>query len=478
MVKKWIREHDIECVLLLLLFAKMLSYAAEKGFWYDEIVMLGFISRPKLSDLFQIYSGMEVSNLPLYALFMWVIYHITPPYTVFLVMPGILMTLCAVWMLSCLAKKRMGRAASVTVLLLGLVSVTVVIRISLELRAYCLMFFGVCFVMYVYLTESKRKVRSFILRLIASICLIFSHFYGVLFFAAWGAATLVKCLRKEWHVKRLIPQIIAGLLFLPWFLHIVKRAVGKAGDFWIKKPTLIQIPDVMGYLMGSTLPLLIAYALMCVFVFFHILKEKKLLSSESFCLFTPYAVLLLMFVYSRYFAGGGGLFLNKYFIVVLPCMLYTFAAGVQLSCAFLWKKNHLTALLWMLLLIPAFFISYRQFSCEDRHITYTRYSGWGKILREAGDLSDERTMLFLTYHDGFEGMSILGAYDFYLKRRGTEAANLECFDVHRIEEKMEALDNIDKVYVFSDDDMLEDVGDDYVCTWQDGYYCLTVYEKR
>jgi len=478
MWKKWLRKHNIECVLFLIFLAGMLSFVAMKGFWYDEIVMLGFLSRPKLTDLFPIYSGMEVSNLPLYAVFMWLIYHIFPAHNLFLLLPGILMTAAGVWLLSLIAAKRMGRAASVSVILLSIFSTTVVIRIGLELRAYCLMFFAVCLVLYSYLKEGKKETGLFLLRLLASLCLIYSHYYGVLFFALWGVVSLIQCIRKAWPWKKLIPQICAGLMFLPWFLHTAKNAFGKAGGFWIEAPSFRRIPEAFGYLMGSSLPMLILYALCCIFVFLHIIKNKKYLSMESFCLFAPYVVVLGMFVYSRYLSGGGGLFLNKYFTAVLPCVLYTTAAGIQLSCAFLWKKKHLAAILWMAAMIPALYFSARTMHYERSHIRYSRYSGCAKILREAGDLSDPRTMFFLTYHDDFEGLSVIGMYDYYLLRRGTEAVNMECFDIHDLQDKMDALENIDKVYVFCDDDMVEYDESAYRCIWQDGYYCLTIFEKR
>lgn len=478
MWKKRIREYDIEILLCLLLLVRMLLYVAEKEFWYDEAVMLGFISRPHFSDLFLIYAGMEVSNLPLYAMLQWVIYHVFPPMNIFLLLPGILMTTGGVWMLSALARKKSGRAASVAVLLLSLVSATVVIRIGLELRAYCLMFFAVCFHMYIYQKDGKKETVLFFLRLLSGLLLIYSHYYGVLFFAIWGLATLYKCIRREWPIRKLIPQILAGLLFLPWFFRIAKTAFGKAGGFWIAPPEFSYIPDTFGYLMGSTYSMLILYAVMCIVVFLHIAKEKKWLSFESFCLFVPFLVILGMFVYSRYLSSGGGLFLYKYFIAICPCMILTAADGIQIFCAFLWKKKHILALLGMFLMLPAFCFSYRQMWIEEDHLDCSRYAGFAKSVTENGDLSEPGTVLFLTHHDSFEGLSVLGAYDYYFVRRGVMAENMKCFDVHDLQEEMDALGNrADKVYVFGDEDMIEYEGSRFVCTGQVEKYCLTVFEK-
>ena len=83
--------------VLLLLFAYLIKAVGWKEFWYDEVATIGYVrSGLSLWDVLHYYQTIEVTNLPLYAVIEYFFYHFFPPEDIWLLLPGILMTLAGV----------------------------------------------------------------------------------------------------------------------------------------------------------------------------------------------------------------------------------------------------------------------------------------------------------------------------------------------------------------------------------------------
>ena len=87
---------------LLVFFTGFLVYGSmAKEFWYDEMAMVGFVcGDTTIPELLHTYLTKEASNLPLYALLLWPIYHIMPAREYCLLSLSVLLTVGATVFLS------------------------------------------------------------------------------------------------------------------------------------------------------------------------------------------------------------------------------------------------------------------------------------------------------------------------------------------------------------------------------------------
>ncbi len=478
----------VRAVSILLLFLYFIWAAGLKEFWYDEVATIGFVrSGLLLGDVLQYYQTIEVTNLPLYALIVYGFYHILPPENIWLLLPGILMTLAGVWLLVSLADRTIGRRAAYAVLFMSLFSTTVVNRVALELRAYALLFFAAVLVTdQVIRLKERTDVRHLSITSAAMIILAFSHYFGVLYLAMLGLVTLAYILRDKKKWRMMLPFLLSAAVFFPWFITAMRASKVDTGSFWIAPPTWMELPETVGYLLGGNYLLCILYGISFLWLLYDIviLKHREL-HQIIYALPGP-AMMAVIFIYSRWINPGGGLYENRYFIAALPCILLTASYGIERFIA-IWEKKHRRiayGIAAAFLLVSCAAGGLR--SLSDSKGQYARYSYAAEQMITEGDLSDQDVLLVCISYDEVGEAVLEGWYDYYLFRNGYEASHLvmtQNSSLDAILEDENAVSEGDityfrKIYVVGDTDHISYHGSDYAVTVQDFFYKFTVLERR
>ena len=466
---------------LLFLFLGFLIYGGlQKEFWYDEMAMVGFVGGDTtIPDILHTYLTVEASNLPLYALLLWPVYHCLPAQEVCLLSLSMLLTFGGVAFLGLFAHKRYGKPAAILSLALCLCSNTVRNRIGLELRAYSLMFFGGTFSLYMLLLlHEKRSKRRYVLTGLALVILVFSHYFGVLTFAilAGGALVVVLCRREK--KSYLAPFIAAGLLFVPWFAATRMMTSVSSENFWIPRPAFADVPKAVAYLLGGNAILCGLFGLGWIMLLAVLIRKKQWISPESFMLLTPVAVLGGVFVYSRYLSKGGGLFENRYFIAVLPMLLLTVAAAFQQYWDLCEKKKALR-ILPLLLLLPALYMGNHKAHVEA--ICQMRDASDSAVyLLQQGDLEDDDVKIVALSYDPIGDYCAYGWADFYLRRQGGVQKEVFVTQDSIMDELFDEYipEGIRKIYIMGDKDFLDYFKDDYRRIELEDTRRMTVFELR
>ena len=482
-IKKRIMSDEIfRCsiiAVLLLLFAYLIKAVGWKEFWYDEVATIGYVRNGlSLWDVLHYYQTIEVTNLPLYAVIEYFFYHFFPPEDIWLLLPGILMTLAGVALLVRLADKVGGRRMAYVVLLMSVLSTTVINRMALELRAYALLFLASVLVLScLYQYKDKFSTGGLITTSVAMIILAYSHYFGILFLAVLGIGVLVDIIKNKKGWKRFLPFLIAAGAFLPWFYMAMKNSRINTGEFWIAPPGIKELLETVGYLLGGNYLLCVLYGIGFLWLLYDIFKSKQLFSFQTVYALAGPVVMAVVFIYSRWINPAGGLYENRYFLVILPCVLLTTAYGVErLVTVFQGKVGKIISVVMLLYFTAACLLLGRR-SLMDSRGQYARYSYAADYIISENELAKDDVLLICSSYDDVGQVVLEGWYDYYLLRRGFVAENFRMGKENSLDRLLADEKEYRKIYVVGDTDRITYEGDIYKIVLQDFFFKLTVLEK-
>lgn len=469
----------INLLAAILLFAVMCWGLIYKLFWYDEMATLGFMrSSVSFKDMINYYLTIEASNLPMNQIICWPVYRLLPASNFSALFPMMIMTAAGVYFLSKLADKVFGRVAAYVTIILSITSTTVVNRIGLLCRAYALMFFATVLVLYfIYEFQNKRDVKTGICLTASAILLEYSHYFGTLLFGILCLIAFIAFLLKKNTFKMLIPYVVAGVTFIPWFLAAMRTRVAKVDDFWIEAPKLKNVVETIGYLLGANVLMCLIWGLGFVVSIIVIVKKKEIISYKCMYVIMPVLVIGAMFVYSNI---GGSLYENRYFIILLPELQITAAALFQhIYDGFKGKKGCTFIYAFSGIVILAVAIMLFERCHYGVTVQYDRYVFPASYIIDENDIASESTLLAISDYTDVDVTASLGWYDFYLCKRGYEAANLEADTGGIDEDILEPYGGkIDKIYCMAPVEEVDLEDDSFEMVYQDDVYKLTVFERK
>ena len=479
----------INAGVFLLLFIYLFIAAGWKDFWYDEVALIGYIrSDLTLGDVLHYYQTIEATNTPLYAVIVYGFYHLFPPENIWILLPGILMMLFGVWKLVQLIDRTLGRNAAYAALIMCVSSTTIINRIALELRAYSLLFAASVLTIDCLLRlKDNVNGKNLFLTSLSMVILAYSHYFGVLYLLVLGAEIFIFMIFKKKDSRLMLPFIVAAFAFLPWFfvtMHVTKI---DTSTFWIQPPGLLNLPETIGYLLGGSYLLCILYGVGFLWILYTIVHTGKWQQTDSavadrfnliLYVLTGPIVMAAVFLYSRWINPGGGLYENRYFIVILPCILITASYGMnQIMETGNEKMKKVFTVSGIIFLIIVCVLGGRR-SLSDSKEQYARYSHSAGQIIENGDIGDSDVLLICASYDDVGYAVLEGWYDYYLLRRGYAAANILMTGDGSLDRILSDMDSYRKIYVVGDTDHITYEGEEYIITQQEEFYKFTVLERQ
>jgi hypothetical protein len=218
------------------------------------------------------------------------------------------------------------------------------IYLSQEIRCYMLlMLFSVLTSLFLFKQNKKWY-------LIASICLLYTHFYGAFYY-------LYNFLFSVFYFKKrrkdyVAVNIIAGLSFLPCILFKL-NSITSDFNSWIKPPQITDIINAINMFSGHIIIFLI-FVIYTIFVFKNSSKRKKLFISYNFGAIAAVFIFAIIFSYLV-----KPVFLYRYFYIVYPSYL--------VLCAVLAKDIKLNILIFLL------FVSFGRLNQQNLYCNHNLY---------------------------------------------------------------------------------------------------------
>lgn len=202
---------------------------------------------------------------------------------------------------------------------------------SQEARFYTLLFL-LSALSYLFMIRGFRYVRiiDFIFYTLFTVLLLYTHYFGMVIFAAQVLTFAVLAFYK-WHDRRFMifgfsSGLLIGLAFLPWLSIVLKH--NQVGSFWIGRPTWYFLLEYFYNYFGKDM---IQSAL---FVFFTFLFVRQFVrkdfadpqTRQVYIILIFWLVISYLIPYIKSIVDTPILHM-RYMIISLPALILIFSAG-------------------------------------------------------------------------------------------------------------------------------------------------------
>ncbi len=446
-----------------------------QSFWLDELSLLGTISSEKsVSDIIWQYLSVDVTNLPLFPLAAALWYRIFPSDDSLMLLLPCLASALSVAVSAHIAELIAGKAAGVLCAFLMAFSPALMTGCCFEFRSYAFMVLNSSLVLFLYLKRhmefqqggSKGRITA----IAFSVCgflLLMTHYFGALFMAGLGFIDLMLVVRINRKSSWLIPYAFCAAPFCVWFALMLAFKEKSLTSFWPKPPAVTAVTGLIRHLLSDSDPLYMVFLAAAALLLYKTIRAF----SEHVKVRIPdwYRWLLLwqivfitggVFVYSRFINPSGGIFVGRYFLVLLSSTLIFASAGAEdlLMLLFGEEEGERRKAVWVIVFTILFIY------CAPRIINDVRADSTGSpepfreaaqwLREEAGeDIYSSKSAVVCSVNP----RAALGFTDYYIRRGGREK-EVEWISLQDEEKNLpESLEEYDTLYVVYIHRALEDL---------------------
>ncbi len=475
-------------------FIIMVVLGGKESFWRDEISLIGYICN---TDSVLTAMKTDIAWPPLWKGIMFIWYRLVPYGERWLRLPAELCAVGGIWFVGLSGKKIGNQRTGMIAALLTAFAVVPQKRIAQDITCYGLVFLLAAVVTYLYLrrtlSETEYSLRRQILFVAAMATAAYTHYFG---FFLCGALFLVDCfevIKKKLPIKRLIPYVVTGALYLPWLYFVIFKQDGIHASYWQPKPALKDIPGFLRTLTGG-LPILFHFFLLGItiaviqVIFSTGLKKEAShhpvnICPPGFIISVPATMFVCVFLYGKYIAIGNTFWVKTYFFVLMPCILLLCTATVEMMYQYLRAvpgdySRVLSSSVVILLMVVIGSASYSRKEAESTKTRdpYREPAEW--VYSRGNDLYNPDELII------FAASSEVKRYawiDYYITQRG-KRDSLDVRGRFISKEELLAYDKI--VWIWADDFGLGK--DEPVMQWLSEFYTMTdtvqevratIYEK-
>lgn len=479
--------------LIQLMF--MFYQCGKQSMWLDEMSLLGTITKDKsLRDILWQYIAVDVTNLPLFPLVAALWYRLLPANDrLMLLLPGIFAAASLVVTAS-IAERNFGKREGIFSAVLMFISIRPVINCGFELRAYAFMLFFAALTLYFYFGKNTEKdMKSRVLFALSVLLLIYTHYSGAILVAVLALIDFVKVFLKKLKFMDILPYFAAGVLFLPWFILMLVNKEKSISSFWVDPPTVPEIARTLKFLLSNNEAIYVLFLISLVIVLVRISESvfKKEPSEDKVCtafemLAAVFSMIFIVFIYSAVINPGGGFFVKRYFLVLLPTVISVTAFGYIRILDFISTGNgaednaRLFAVLSLFVLIYFGFVNLSEIR-ETSGTSWETFREAAAYVRNEGILEGgEDTALVCSVNP----RASAGFAEYYVRRGGREnAVNTVSLQGEDPVREMSRYDRIYLVYVHRDLENLdpgikETLDRDYRLVKEDESVRAAVYERK
>nr|WP_286174888.1 glycosyltransferase family 39 protein [Harryflintia acetispora] len=211
-------------------------------FYYDHIVTIGQVLEDSVWDTVQYFATANNALPPLNAIIMHFWLKISP-HTIQWVclIPNVYISL-SIFLLGYWGKKFVGRTGALFIVFLALTSQTF-LEYGNDIRAYSLTILSSIFVVFLFVNarEEEHNIKKDLLFALSLVFVAYTNYHALVVCLALFVLDIL-LFSKKLRFKILYPYIIAGILYLPWFITVAINLVNRISEWadlstWHLAPT-------------------------------------------------------------------------------------------------------------------------------------------------------------------------------------------------------------------------------------------------
>ena len=349
-------------ILFILIFSIIVCINfGSYSFWFDEYCTVSFIRNGRsILDLLKIFITDEVTNPPLYDIFMYYWYRMVPHTQGWLLLPNLIFYVTGA---VCIGKTPFikEKHGTIACLVLCFINSFAIQFLIYELRSYAMLFMFSAVVLYMHEVYKKQDDQKNGTGLALSmLCLSFTHYFGLLTVSGFGIYDLVRAVREKKYKILLpyIPAAVTGGAYLGMVMYFKNRSLASS---WVGKPDLKSVLGMVHCLFGRNILYAVVFLILMVFYVLSAVygKNREKLTGYGLdgcikCMFIIVYVISTVFAYSFFINPGGSIFVARYFTAIIPEVIYLFTVfEVFLSERLMEKYGQLVAMIPLAVIITA-----------------------------------------------------------------------------------------------------------------------------
>lgn len=337
--KRNLGKYDCIGIILVLWMAIFTFLNGDvQSLWVDELSSIGYIRNGiSFKDMLYTYLYCD-TNLPLYSIVLYFFYRVIPYGEQYLLIPSIIFCVGGIWIFYQCVMKMLGERAGFIALCLCCGSNALIWQGAWEVRCYSLTFFMavITFGCFVKKIQIPNKIN---LMMYSIVVLLFvgTHWFACLVLAFYGLIDLVLIVSKKISWKNIFVYIPALLFFLPWATVSFMSKQEEISNFWGIIPEWKNVLWTILFWLSGRRGLwyicLLTGFICCFKWILNISTKKKRTDFRSilgtWCTATVIWVLGVVFVYSRILNPDGSLYIERYFVVIVPQVIFLTAMGLD-----------------------------------------------------------------------------------------------------------------------------------------------------
>jgi len=406
MVDRKERMYTIAAIsALVCMTGFMLAFASRQSFWLDELDWtIGIISGKAIfngrlfTPMFQVLLE-QGYNLPLFYIIIKPLYELLPYGETFLLIPSILFVIAGIVIMGKAGKIIGGIDIGFFAVCIAVSSATLIIYGGWELRPYSITFCFSSLVLLMYIKRLKTETnKNILLYGVSLVLLLYCHWFGSILALFYAFADLYLYFRKKISLKCIFAYILAGMLFLPWFLMMIFHHVKDLSSYWSRIPSVIEPIITVSWLLSGTWLYCLLFGIGFILILLRNIRKngKETPSVSRIWLFIGIGILwtiLPVYIYSRFINQSGSFYVQRYFFVIMPHVFLITAYGfletfyaLQHSFFAAANKKKLLCCMVIALFCFAFFLNYQR--------AYSNRSSTREPYREVAEYlsKDEHTL--------------------------------------------------------------------------------------
>ncbi len=351
------RYELIIIVITVFMGSVILGNLGCSGFWTDDLFTVGAVRiGNSLADIVHLFLTSEVTNPPFYDFVEYFWYRIAPHTEFWQLIPNVVFYCAGVAVLGRIVWRLIGRKYAITMLIGLMISSTYAAKYMLNvLRSYALMFLLMSVVLYFWIKVDENPIkRNIFLHGIAMTFLSFTHYFGPIAVAGIGVVDAARYILgscgknsvSRIPLKRAAAYLMVAFTLGPWLVLAMINRTRSVAEFWPDKPSVMLVIQIILSLIGTKFVAAVFIVPVLVYVlnlFRHILVKRESLDIKerfsALCIWDVCFVIGIVFVYSRWINPQGGIFVDHYFVSVMPQMAMVLVISADYFIKLLEKSN-------------------------------------------------------------------------------------------------------------------------------------------
>lgn len=406
-------------LISIVAFLEMLVYSGNSSLWVDDLATIHFSWNYsfKESILNAYYYDPTVAPLFYGIASLWLKF--VPYGTEWLRLLPEFFVILGIYSMAFLGAKMYDIKTGIIAALITACSSTLMINGGYAFRPYSMFFFLTVIVLYMFIVRIEGKDLSWISITLFGFMLSilnYTHYFGTLICAALGIYELFKILKKELKAKFIVSYFIMLATFLPYLFGAFLNAMKLWSQFWPAIPKWWDLVNICGALLSHIKIFEYIFTFAIVYSILMLIsniknKQYDFVNNNLYVylmLGIVFFTLSVVFIFSKYLVPTFSLWVDRYFLCLMPSMFIVIA--VYINKLFIFTKSKFNNIAVLALMITVFGICFYGINDNVKKYSTQPFQQAADFLRQQGDIYNNDTTVYVPigWGDGWKYYVTLG----------------------------------------------------------------------